>query len=102
MTGSLLVDLKLSEKDYALAAGIFFVGYVAQTTKSEKKEKKEEREGEYECERQAKTNFLFLLYFLYRYVVFEIPSNILLVKSSPSRWIARIMVTWGAVSMFQA
>jgi len=58
---SLLHDLKLNEKDYALAVGVFFVGYV----------------------------------------LFEVPSNLLLVKTSPSRWIARIMVTWGIMCMLQ-
>src|SRR5881396_1632095 len=35
----------------------------------------------------------FLTYFL-----FEVPSNLLLVRFGARRWIARIMVTWGLVS----
>jgi MFS family permease len=31
--------------------------------------------------------------------LFEVPSNLLLKKLSPPRWIARIMVTWGAITM---
>ncbi|KAI9140708.1 major facilitator superfamily domain-containing protein [Paraphysoderma sedebokerense] len=33
--------------------------------------------------------------FFVGYVLFEVPSNIMLKKFSPSRWIARIMFTWG-------
>ncbi len=72
----LLKDLKLDEKDYALAVGVFFVGYF------------------------SFLKFFFLTQML-RYISFEIPSNILLVKTSPRRWIARIMVTWGVISMLQ-
>ncbi|MEW2544438.1 MFS transporter [Streptomyces sp. NPDC047002] len=35
----------------------------------------------------------FLTYFL-----FEVPSNLMLARAGASRWIARIMVTWGLVS----
>ncbi len=36
--------------------------------------------------------------FFIGYVVFEIPSNILLHKVGANRWICRIMVTWGIIS----
>jgi D-galactonate transporter len=36
--------------------------------------------------------------FFIGYFVFEIPSNLLLQKVGPRRWIARIMITWGIVS----
>jgi ACS family tartrate transporter-like MFS transporter len=38
------------------------------------------------------------LFFL-SYALFEVPSNLLLVKFGPRRWIARIMVTWGLLAM---
>lgn len=38
---------------------------------------------------------LALLIFLVAYGVFEVPSNILLKKLRPSRWIAILMFTWG-------
>jgi MFS family permease len=37
--------------------------------------------------------------FFIGYILFEVPSNLLLKKFTPPRWIARIMVTWGAISM---
>jgi len=36
------------------------------------------------------------------YLVFEIPSNLLLVKFGARRWISRIMITWGIASMATA
>jgi MFS family permease len=36
--------------------------------------------------------------FFATYIVFEIPSNILLTKFGARRWIARIMITWGIVA----
>ena len=36
--------------------------------------------------------------FFIGYFIFEIPSNLLLEKVGPRRWIARIMITWGVVS----
>ncbi|MGA7780064.1 MAG: MFS transporter [Paraburkholderia sp.] len=36
--------------------------------------------------------------FFIGYLLFEVPSNLLLLKVGPRRWIARIMVTWGFIS----
>ena len=36
--------------------------------------------------------------FFISYFIFEIPSNLLLEKVGPRRWIGRIMITWGIVS----
>ena len=36
--------------------------------------------------------------FFIAYFIFEIPSNLLLEKVGPRRWIGRIMITWGLVS----
>ena len=38
------------------------------------------------------------LFFL-SYAIFEIPSNLLLVKFGARRWLARIMLTWGLLAM---
>ncbi|KAI9001803.1 major facilitator superfamily domain-containing protein [Hyaloraphidium curvatum] len=35
--------------------------------------------------------------FLFGYIIFEIPSNIVLKWASPSKWLARICVSWGIV-----
>ncbi|MBU9178742.1 MFS transporter [Burkholderia gladioli] len=36
--------------------------------------------------------------FFIGYLLFEVPSNLLLLRVGPRRWIARIMVTWGFLS----
>ncbi|CAG8372358.1 unnamed protein product [Penicillium salamii] len=40
-----------------------------------------------------------LMVFLIAYALFEVPSNYLLKKLRPSRWIAFLMFSWGAVTM---
>jgi len=40
--------------------------------------------------------------FYVSYILFEIPSNVIMTKVGARRWIARIMVTWGIVSMGMA
>ncbi|HET7117006.1 MAG TPA: MFS transporter [Hanamia sp.] len=40
--------------------------------------------------------------FYVTYVIFEIPSNVILTRVGARRWIARIMVTWGMVAMGMA
>ncbi|PUA18937.1 MFS transporter [Glaciimonas sp. PCH181] len=41
------------------------------------------------------------LFFL-GYIIFELPSNVILVKVGARRWFARIIVTWGAITMAMA
>ena len=40
--------------------------------------------------------------FFIGYFIFEVPSNLALEKFGASRWIARIMVTWGIISACMA
>ncbi|KAJ5113823.1 hypothetical protein N7456_002357 [Penicillium angulare] len=40
-----------------------------------------------------------LMVFLIAYAVFEVPSNYLLKRLKPSRWIAFLMFSWGAITM---
>ncbi|KAJ5626536.1 hypothetical protein N7528_003963 [Penicillium herquei] len=40
-----------------------------------------------------------LMVFLIAYAVFEVPSNYLLKKLRPSRWISFLMLSWGAITM---
>lgn len=37
--------------------------------------------------------------FFFGYALFEVPSNLILVRVGARRWIARIMITWGIVSV---
>jgi sugar phosphate permease len=48
------------------------------------------------------TNYQYtiaLMIFLVAYGLFEVPSNILLKKLRPSRWIAFLMFSWGAITI---
>jgi ACS family tartrate transporter-like MFS transporter len=40
--------------------------------------------------------------FFFGYFIFEIPSNLMLEKTGARRWIARIMISWGAISACMA
>ena len=40
--------------------------------------------------------------FFFGYFLFEVPSNVILHRVGASRWIARIMVTWGIISALMA
>lgn len=40
-----------------------------------------------------------LMVFLIAYAVFEVPSNYMLKRLSPSTWIAFLMLAWGALTM---
>jgi MFS family permease len=40
--------------------------------------------------------------FFVGYVIFELPSNLLMKRITPSIWIARIMITWGVISTVMA
>ena len=55
-------DLKLSESQYGIVVGIFFLGYI----------------------------------------LFELPSNLLMKRATPSRWLARIMFIWGIICVCMA
>lgn len=48
------------------------------------------------------TNYQFviaLMVFLIAYALFEVPSNICLKRFKPSKWIAFLMLSWGALTM---
>ncbi|KAI9293703.1 MFS nicotinic acid transporter-like protein Tna1 [Neoconidiobolus thromboides FSU 785] len=40
--------------------------------------------------------------FFIGYVVFEVPSNLMMKRTSPAIWISRIMITWGIITMSMA
>lgn len=44
-----------------------------------------------------KYSFALSIFFI-GYLLFEVPSNVALKWATPSKWIARIMVTWGVVA----
>ncbi len=42
------------------------------------------------------------LFFFIGYFLFEVPSNVILLRVGARIWICRIMLTWGAISMAMA
>ncbi|KAJ1976943.1 hypothetical protein H4R34_003789, partial [Dimargaris verticillata] len=50
---------------------------------------------------QAQYSMCISIFFI-GYILCEIPSNMALKVFRPSRWISRIMITWGALSMCMA
>ncbi|ORX97937.1 MFS general substrate transporter [Basidiobolus meristosporus CBS 931.73] len=50
----------------------------------------------------AQQSALGVAIFYIGYTVFEIPSNLIMTKVSPSKWLARICITWGAVAGLMA
>lgn len=40
--------------------------------------------------------------FFVAYTLFEVPSNLILLKAGPRFWFARIMITWGVITMLMA
>lgn len=40
--------------------------------------------------------------FFIGYLIFEIPSNLILVRVGPRRWLARIMISWGIITILLA
>lgn len=40
--------------------------------------------------------------FFVAYTLFEVPSNLILLKAGPKIWFARIMITWGVITMLMA
>lgn len=46
-------------------------------------------------------NWALSIFFI-GYIIFEIPSNMMLKKIGPNRWIPLVMVTWGVVSLLMS
>lgn len=47
-----------------------------------------------------KYNIALLIFFV-PYILFEVPSNIIIRKISPSTWLSSIMVSWGKLSLLR-
>ncbi|KAK9761879.1 hypothetical protein K7432_012885, partial [Basidiobolus ranarum] len=50
----------------------------------------------------AQQSALGVAIFYIGYTFFEIPSNLMMTKFSPSKWLARICITWGAIAGLMA
>ena len=49
--------------------------------------------------KETHTVRIALMVFLIAYAIFEVPSNYFLKKLSPSKWIAFLMFSWGAITI---
>ncbi|KAI1074543.1 MFS general substrate transporter [Whalleya microplaca] len=84
-----------------LAASIYFLCYLDRSNIGNAKVLNSSTKNDMQTETGA-SNYEFniaLMVFLIGYFLFEVPSNILLKKLRPSRWLAFLMFAWGAITM---
>ncbi|KUL86347.1 hypothetical protein ZTR_08542 [Talaromyces verruculosus] len=84
-----------------LSAGIYLLCYLDRSNIGNAKTLNSNT-GNSLLEETHMTNYQYivaLMLFLIAYAIFEVPSNYLLKKLRPSRWIAILMVSWGAITM---
>ncbi|KAH9897391.1 MFS general substrate transporter [Xylariomycetidae sp. FL2044] len=84
-----------------LAAGIYFLCYLDRSNIGNAKVLNAASGDDMRAE-TGMTDYQFniaLMIFLIGYFLFEVPSNILLKKLRPSRWLAFLMFAWGAITI---
>lgn len=84
-----------------LSAGIYFLCYLDRSNIGNAKILNSGTRNDMQTE-TGTSSYQFtiaLMVFLIAYAVFEVPSNMLLKKLRPSRWIAFLMFSWGAMTM---
>ncbi|KAI0175489.1 MFS general substrate transporter [Hypoxylon sp. FL1284] len=92
---------KQDKRIVPLAAGIYFLCYLDRSNIGNAKVLNSSTGNDMQTE-TGTTNDQFnicLMVFLIGYFLFEVPSNILLKKLRPSRWLAFLMLSWGAVTI---
>ncbi|KAI0377962.1 MFS general substrate transporter [Hypomontagnella monticulosa] len=92
---------KQDKRIVPLSAGIYFLCYLDRSNIGNAKIMNSSTGDDLMTE-TGMTNFQYtiaLMIFLVAYGLFEVPSNILLKKLRPSRWIAFLMFSWGALTM---
>ncbi|KAK8088553.1 hypothetical protein PG997_003514 [Apiospora hydei] len=84
-----------------LSAGIYFLCYLDRSNIGNAKILNNTSHDDMQSE-NGMSNYQFnvaLMIFLIGYFLFEVPSNIMLKKLRPSRWLAIIMFLWGAITI---
>ncbi|KAK7924213.1 MFS general substrate transporter [Apiospora marii] len=84
-----------------LSAGIYFLCYLDRSNIGNAKILNNASQDDMQTENHM-SNYQFnvaLMIFLIGYFLFEVPSNIMLKKLRPSRWLAIIMFLWGAITI---
>ncbi|KAI1376546.1 MFS general substrate transporter [Hypoxylon crocopeplum] len=92
---------KQDKRIVPLSAGIYFLCYLDRSNIGNAKIMNSTT-GDDLMSQTGMTNYQYtiaLMIFLVAYGLFEVPSNILLKKLRPSRWIAFLMFSWGALTM---
>ncbi|KAI0891707.1 MFS general substrate transporter [Annulohypoxylon nitens] len=84
-----------------LSAAIYFLCYLDRSNIGNAKILNSSTHNDMQTETGATNNQfnIALMIFLVGYFLFEVPSNILLKKLRPSRWLAFLMVAWGAITI---
>ncbi|KAI0005836.1 MFS general substrate transporter [Xylariaceae sp. FL0662B] len=84
-----------------LAAAIYFLCYLDRSNIGNAKVLNSSTQNDMQTE-TGSSSYEFniaLMIFLIGYFLFEVPSNILLKKLRPSRWLAFLMFSWGAITI---
>ncbi|KAI5862957.1 MFS general substrate transporter [Durotheca rogersii] len=92
---------KQDKRIVPLSAGIYFLCYLDRSNIGNAKIMNSSTGNDLMTE-TGMSNFEYtiaLMIFLVAYGLFEVPSNILLKKLRPSRWIAFLMFSWGALTI---
>ncbi|KAL7625270.1 hypothetical protein AAE478_004486 [Parahypoxylon ruwenzoriense] len=92
---------KQDKRIVPLSAGIYFLCYLDRSNIGNAKIMNSST-GDDLMTQTGMTNYQYtiaLMIFLVAYGLFEVPSNILLKKLRPSRWIAFLMFSWGALTI---
>ncbi|KAI5924202.1 major facilitator superfamily domain-containing protein [Camillea tinctor] len=95
------VRWKQDKRIVPLSAGIYFLCYLDRSNIGNAKIMNASTHDDLMTE-TGMTNYQYtiaLMVFLVAYGLFEVPSNILLKKLRPSRWIAILMFAWGALTI---
>ncbi|KAI0884284.1 MFS general substrate transporter [Annulohypoxylon maeteangense] len=95
------VRWKQDKRIVPLSAGIYFLCYLDRSNIGNAKIMNATT-GDDLMTQTGMTNYQYtisLMIFLVAYGLFEVPSNILLKKLRPSRWIAFLMFSWGALTI---
>ncbi|KAI2608714.1 MFS general substrate transporter [Hypoxylon fragiforme] len=92
---------KQDKRIVPLSAGIYFLCYLDRSNIGNAKIMNSSTGDDLMTETgMSNTQYtIALMIFLVAYGLFEVPSNILLKKLKPSRWIAFLMFCWGALTM---
>ena len=84
-----------------LSAGIYFLCYLDRSNIGNARILNKDTKNDMQTETFTdSTQFtIALMVFLVAYCVFEVPSNILLKKLRPSRWLSFLMFSWGVITI---